>query len=178
MTAGDLERGVRERRRPARSCGDGRYDGHAGPPADARRGTGDCQLVSSYASEEFSGGTYFVQAGFVENEIAATTYTLSPGLFPIRIDLVEALLGTAGTNVPTTTAFTIFVWDGSPDTGTLVRIAWHIGNRHLAAELHADHIVIASDHVIADMVTGLGGTATLAERPFQPEGGAYSGHGH
>ncbi|MEL6948540.1 MAG: urease accessory protein UreE [Pseudomonadota bacterium] len=66
----------------------------------------------------------------------------------------------------------------APDTDTLVRIAWHIGNRHLAAELHADHIVIASDHVIADMVTGLGGTATLAERPFQPEGGAYSGHGH
>ena len=66
----------------------------------------------------------------------------------------------------------------APDTDTLVRIAWHIGNRHLAAELHADHIVIASDPVIADMVTGLGGTATLAERPFQPEGGAYSGHGH
>ncbi|MEN0045028.1 MAG: urease accessory protein UreE [Pseudomonadota bacterium] len=66
----------------------------------------------------------------------------------------------------------------APDTDTLVRIAWHIGNRHLAAELHAHHIVIASDHVIADMVTGLGGTATPAERPFQPEGGAYSGHGH
>ncbi|MEO1716739.1 MAG: GC-type dockerin domain-anchored protein [Planctomycetota bacterium] len=85
----------------------------------AQRG-GECQLVNGYASEEFSGGTYFVQAGFVENEIAAASYELSPGLFPIRIDLIEALIGTAGTNVPTTTAYTILVWDGRPDTGTLV----------------------------------------------------------
>ena len=61
-----------------------------------------------------------MQAGFVENEIAAASYTLSPGLFPIRIDLIEALIGTVGTNVPTTTEYTIFVWDGTPDTGTLV----------------------------------------------------------
>ncbi|MEO0632078.1 MAG: hypothetical protein AAFY46_15345, partial [Planctomycetota bacterium] len=91
------------------------------PPAlpTAQRG-GECQLVNSYASQEFTGGTYFVQAGFVENEIAAASYELSPGLFPIRIDLIEALVGTAGTNVPTTTAYTILVWDGRPDTGTLV----------------------------------------------------------
>ncbi len=88
-------------------------------PAESARG-GECQLVSAYASQEFTGGTYFVQAGFVENEIAATSYTLSPGLFPIRIDLIEALIGTAGTSVPTTTAYTILVWDGRPDTGTLV----------------------------------------------------------
>jgi hypothetical protein len=88
-------------------------------PVASSRGT-DCQLVNSYPSEEFTGGTYFVQAGFVENEIAAASYTLSPSLFPIRIDLVEALIGTAGTNVPTTTAYTILVWDGTPDTGTLV----------------------------------------------------------
>lgn len=64
------------------------------------------------------------------------------------------------------------------DAATLVRIAWHIGNRHLAAELHADHLVIADDHVIADMVVGLGGTVERAEQPFQPEGGAYAEHGH
>ncbi|MEL7484377.1 MAG: hypothetical protein AAFN41_08475 [Planctomycetota bacterium] len=89
------------------------------PPATAARG-GECQLVNSYASQEFTGGTYFVQAGFVENEIAAASYTLSPGLFPIRIDLIEALIGTAGTNVPTTTEYTFLVWDGTPDNGTLV----------------------------------------------------------
>lgn len=66
----------------------------------------------------------------------------------------------------------------APDAATLVRIAWHIGNRHLPAELHADYLVIADDHVIADMVAGLGGTAERDELPFHPEGGAYSGQGH
>ncbi len=66
----------------------------------------------------------------------------------------------------------------APDAATLVRIAWHIGNRHLPAELHADYLVIADDHVIADMVTGLGGTVERTALPFHPEGGAYSGHGH
>ena len=64
------------------------------------------------------------------------------------------------------------------DAETLVRIAWHIGNRHLPAELHDDHLVIADDHVIADMVTGLGGSIERAELPFHPEGGAYDGHPH
>ncbi len=88
------------------------------PPAVSRGS--ECQLVNTYASQEFTGGTYFVQAGFVENEIAAASYTLSPDLFPIRIDLIEALIGTAGTNVPTTTEYTILVWDGRPNSGTLV----------------------------------------------------------
>ena len=66
----------------------------------------------------------------------------------------------------------------APDARTLTRIAWHIGNRHLPAELHADHLLIADDHVIADMVAGLGGEAERCVRPFQPEGGAYDGHGH
>ena len=79
-----------------------------------------CQETSQLPSEDFAGGTYFVQAGFVENEIAAVSYTLDPGLFPIRIDLIEALIGTAGTSVPTTTEYTILVWDGTPATGTLV----------------------------------------------------------
>lgn len=80
----------------------------------------ECQLTSAYASQEFSGGTYFVQAGFVEDEIAAASYTLDPSVFPIRIDLIEALIGTAGTSVSTTTQYTIMVWDGTPATGQLV----------------------------------------------------------
>ncbi len=63
------------------------------------------------------------------------------------------------------------------DAKTLMRLAWHIGNRHLAAEIHADHIVMAEDQVIANMVRGLGGHVSLTRGPFQPEGGAYD-HGH
>lgn len=55
----------------------------------------------------------------------------------------------------------------------LMRIAWHIGNRHTPAEITADAIYIEEDHVLAEMVRGQGGIATKVERPFQPERGAY-----
>jgi urease accessory protein len=63
----------------------------------------------------------------------------------------------------------------------LTRIAWHIGNRHTAAEITADALYIEDDHVLAEMVRGQGGTATRVTRPFQPERGAYvhdCGHDH
>lgn len=61
----------------------------------------------------------------------------------------------------------------------LKRLIWHIGNRHIPAEIAPDAVYIAYDHVLAEMVRGLGGTAEAVERPFRPEGGAYAGgHGH
>ncbi|WP_254070358.1 urease accessory protein UreE [Acidisphaera sp. L21] len=60
----------------------------------------------------------------------------------------------------------------------LVRIAWHLGNRHLPVQLLGDRIRIRADHVIADMIHGLGGHAHAIDAPFDPEGGAYSGGGH
>ncbi|MBV9249084.1 MAG: urease accessory protein UreE [Acetobacteraceae bacterium] len=61
----------------------------------------------------------------------------------------------------------------------LVRIAWHLGNRHLPVQLLPDRILIRSDHVIQEMVEGLGGHVALVEAPFDPEAGAYrGGHGH
>lgn len=59
----------------------------------------------------------------------------------------------------------------------LVRIAWHLGNRHLPVQLLDGHIRIRADHVIEDMVLGLGGHAEAIEAPFDPEAGAYAG-GH
>ena len=58
----------------------------------------------------------------------------------------------------------------------LARLAWHIGNRHLQAELLSDRIRIRPDHVIAEMLRGLGAQVREVTAPFQPEGGAYSGH--
>lgn len=55
----------------------------------------------------------------------------------------------------------------------LLALAWQIGNRHLAAQIETDRILIRRDHVIADMLTGLGATVTEIEAPFDPEGGAY-----
>ena len=59
----------------------------------------------------------------------------------------------------------------------LLRIAWHIGNRHTPAEITPDAIYIEDDHVLAEMVRGQGCRGTPVERPFRPERGAYD-HGH
>jgi len=55
----------------------------------------------------------------------------------------------------------------------LMRVAWHIGNRHTPAEITADAIYIENDHVLAEMVRGQGCAMAMVSRPFQPEGGAY-----
>ena len=60
----------------------------------------------------------------------------------------------------------------------LARIAWHLGNRHLPAEVRAESIRIRPDHVIVEMLTGLGAASREIEAPFQPEGGAYDHHHH
>jgi urease accessory protein len=67
--------------------------------------------------------------------------------------------------------------------GDLVRLAWHIGNRHTPCQIEADRLVIRADHVLADMLRGLGATVTETQGPFTPEGGAYGmgrtmGHAH
>lgn len=73
----------------------------------------------------------------------------------------------------------------APDPPTLSRIAWHIGNRHTPAEITASAIYIQPDHVLEEMIAGLGGHVHRVRRPFEPEGGAYghksalqSGHHH
>jgi urease accessory protein len=59
----------------------------------------------------------------------------------------------------------------------LIRLAWHIGNRHLAAAIQADRILIRRDHVIAHMLEHQGAKVREVEEPFDPEGGAYHDHG-
>jgi len=63
------------------------------------------------------------------------------------------------------------------DSLAFARIAWHLGNRHTPAELGADAIYIQPDHVLEEMVTRLGASVERVKRPFEPEGGAYGGHG-
>src|SRR5690606_2556882 len=62
------------------------------------------------------------------------------------------------------------------DPFLLLRVAWHLGNRHLPTQLLPGTLRIRADHVIADMVRGLGARVTAVRAAFQPEGGAY-GHG-
>ena len=74
----------------------------------------------------------------------------------------------------------------SGDATRLARIAWHLGNRHLPAEIGEGVIRIRPDHVIEAMLLRLGAAVVHIDAPFQPEGGAYDGgrphqpheHGH
>ncbi|UWR21362.1 urease accessory protein UreE [Sulfitobacter sp. S190] len=58
----------------------------------------------------------------------------------------------------------------------LVRLAWHIGNRHTPCQIEADRLLIQSDPVIGHMLEHLGARIRAVTEPFTPEGGAY-GHG-
>lgn len=58
----------------------------------------------------------------------------------------------------------------------LVRLAWHIGNRHTPCQIEDTRLLIQHDHVMADMLSRLGATTRAVTEPFTPEGGAY-GHG-
>ena len=60
----------------------------------------------------------------------------------------------------------------------LARLAWHIGNRHTDVQVVGDELRIRRDHVLEDMLRGLGAQLTPIEAPFDPEPGAYQGHLH
>jgi urease accessory protein len=60
------------------------------------------------------------------------------------------------------------------DPAHLVRLAWHLGNRHLPTQIMAKGLRIRRDHVIEEMVRGLGARVIEIEAPFDPEGGAYA----
>ncbi|MGL5448409.1 MAG: urease accessory protein UreE, partial [Rhabdaerophilum sp.] len=56
----------------------------------------------------------------------------------------------------------------------LLRLAWHLGNRHLPVQVANNRLRIRRDHVIEAMVQGLGGQVRIVEAAFDPEGGAYA----
>jgi urease accessory protein len=58
----------------------------------------------------------------------------------------------------------------------LARLAWHLGNRHTDVQVVGDALRIRRDHVLEDMLLGLGAQLTPVEAPFDPEGGAYPTH--
>jgi urease accessory protein len=68
------------------------------------------------------------------------------------------------------------------DLHHLLVLAWHLGNRHLEAQIEPDRILVRRDHVIEEMLKGLGAQVELVVEPFSPQGGAYgdvhSNHHH
>jgi urease accessory protein len=64
------------------------------------------------------------------------------------------------------------------NTHELARLAWHIGNRHIDVQIAGDRLRIRRDHVIEDMLRGLGARLSPLEAAFDPEHGAYEHHHH
>ena len=68
------------------------------------------------------------------------------------------------------------------DSLQLSRLCYHLGNRHVDLQIGSDHLCYPHDHVLDDMIRGLGFTPVIQETPFEPETGAYGddshGHGH
>jgi urease accessory protein len=63
------------------------------------------------------------------------------------------------------------------ESDSLPRMAYHLGNRHVAVQIGDGFLRIAEDHVLEDMLRGLGARVSHVEAPFEPEAGAY-GHHH
>jgi urease accessory protein len=60
----------------------------------------------------------------------------------------------------------------------LIRAAYHLGNRHVPVQVGDGWLRIAADHVLEEMLKGLGATVMATQAPFEPEAGAYGHHRH
>jgi urease accessory protein len=60
----------------------------------------------------------------------------------------------------------------------LLRAVYHLANRHVPMQIAADHALIEPDPVLQRLAQALGATVESIMAPFEPEPGAYQGHGH
>jgi urease accessory protein len=97
---------------------------------------------------------------------------------PVALDQGDVLIledgRRAGIEAASEEVYAIF----ARDQLHLSQLCWHIGNRHLAAQIETDRILILRDHVIKAMLEGLGARVEEITAPFVPVRGAYSGQGH
>ncbi len=102
------------------------------------------------------------------------------GLFLERGVILRAgdkLLGNDGRIVEVVAAPEKVIEARSDDPLLLARAAYHLGNRHVPVQVAAGLLRFGHDHVLAEMVRGLGLEVTQTEAPFEPENGAYGNHG-
>jgi hypothetical protein len=80
-----------------------------------------CDNVTTHTDFDFDrGGALTIQAGFEQGEIAASSYTLAPEDFPLKIKGMEMIFATENALVETVTEWSVILWDGNPDEGQLV----------------------------------------------------------
>jgi urease accessory protein len=93
----------------------------------------------------------------------------------------DLLLADDGTVVEVVAALETVSTVRDSDATRLARAGYHLGNRHVPVEIGAGWLRYGHDHVLDDMVRGLGLTVVVEQAAFEPEAGAYGnshGHGH
>lgn len=83
-----------------------------------------------------------------------------------------------GTAVRVRAAFEDVIEVAIADPLTLARMAWHLGNRHTPVQVLPGRLRLHPDHVLEAMLAGFGMVCEPGQAPFDPESGAYAGHGH
>ncbi len=97
---------------------------------------------------------------------------------PVQLSHGDLLLAESGEVIEVIAAEEALYEVTPKDRLHLVELAWHLGNRHLPAEFGEGRILILRDHVIRDMLVGLGASVRDVSEPFHPLRGAYHGTGH
>ena len=139
-------------------------------------------ISHTHHSEAEPFGTLKLDSG--DRHLRRKLMTLDQGV-KIMVDLPEAVLLADGDALVLEDGRTVRIvaakeelYQVRPGATPLRHLAWHIGNRHLAAQIEEDRILIRRDHVIRDMLEGLGATVEEVVERFQPVHGAYHGHDH
>lgn len=89
----------------------------------------------------------------------------------------DVLIGKSGEKIKVNAALETLSEVSCEDELLLTRIAYHLGNRHVPLQIQKNTLSFQHDHVLDDMVRGLGGNVNCVEKPFSPEPGAYHSHG-
>ncbi|MCP9881659.1 urease accessory protein UreE [Cyanobium sp. Alchichica 3B3-8F6] len=105
---------------------------------------------------------------------------LRPGEWLLPAQASDASLGVSspGVAVEVVAAEEDVLEIGSHDSLALLQAAYHLGNRHVAMEIHADRLLLLHDSVLADLLEHRGLELRRLRAPFCPEAGAYAGHAH
>lgn len=88
----------------------------------------------------------------------------------------DKLLATNGRVVEVIAAAQSVATVRTADPRLLARAAYHLGNRHVPVQIGEGWLSYACDHVLDEMVSGLGLAVVAETAPFEPEAGAYHGH--
>ena len=97
---------------------------------------------------------------------------------PVRLEQGDRLVLEDGRVAEVVAAPEALMEARARDPRHLVELAWHIGNRHLPAQIGEGRILLRRDRVIRQMLEQLGAAVSEVTEPFTPQHGAYHAHEH